>query len=251
MFKQRKWISKEILNWESYSDSSTVLEKEKGERAFQIWGHAKNLIVNNESEFHLADGITNLKRALNHRLKLIEEIYGFKFVEINNKPKGYMEILEIFVVVRPFLMKRLLTIRNGIEHNDEKPPSYERCIELLDVVWYFLKSTDLMVQFAVNDLAFELEVNDDKPYYFVLEYVRHEQDIFIINGNIPEKLIYDEFTPDTIEVVLGEIEGIKDIRLSMAYEGKVIELPHSSIHGEIILSDFDKIGIINKFVFSY
>ncbi|MFJ7913908.1 MULTISPECIES: hypothetical protein [unclassified Lysinibacillus] len=145
MFKQRKWISNEILNWESYSESSTVLEKEKGERAFRIWEHAKNLIENNETEFHLADGITNLKRALNHRLKLIEEIYGFKFVEINNKPKGYMEILEIFGVVRPFLMKRLLTIRNGIEHNDEKPPSYERCIELLDVVWYFLKSTDLMV----------------------------------------------------------------------------------------------------------
>ncbi|MFJ7913909.1 MULTISPECIES: hypothetical protein [unclassified Lysinibacillus] len=94
-------------------------------------------------------------------------------------------------------------------------------------------------------------MKDDKSYYFVLKYVKHERDIFIINGNIPEKLIYDELTPDTIEVVLGEIEGIKDTRLSMAYEEKVIELPRSSIHGEIILSDFDKIGIINKFVFSY
>ena len=58
--------------------------------------------MNNESEFHLADGITNLKRALNHRLKLIEEIYGFKFVEINNKPKGYMEILEILALLDRF-----------------------------------------------------------------------------------------------------------------------------------------------------
>ncbi|MFT9817511.1 MULTISPECIES: hypothetical protein [unclassified Lysinibacillus] len=251
MFKQRKWISNEILNWESYSDSSVVLEKEKGERAYEIWEHAKSQIENNESEFHLADGITNLKRALNHRLKLIEEIYGFKFIKINNKPKGYMEILEVFGVVRPFLMKRLLTIRNGIEHNDEKPPSYERCLELLDVVWYFLKSTDSMVQFAVKDLAFELDEEGDKPYYFGLRYVQQERDIFIINGKIPEKLIYDEPTPNSIEVVLSEIEGVKDIGLSMAYEEKVLELSRGSIHGEIILSDFEKIRIINKFAFSY
>lgn len=251
MFKQRKWISNEILNWESYSNSSTVLEKEKGERAYEIWEHAKSQIENNESEFHLADGITNLKRALNHRLKLIEEIYSFKFVEINNRPKGYLEILEVFGVVRPFLMKRLLTIRNGIEHNDEKPPSYERCLELLDVVWYFLKSTDSMVQFVVEDLAFELDVEEVKPYYFILKYVQHERDIFIINGRIPEKLIYDEPTPDSIEVVLSEIEGVKDIGLSMAYEEKVLELSRGSIHGEIILSDFEKIRIINKLAFSY
>jgi len=192
-----------------------------------------------------------LKRALNHRLKLIEEIYSFKFVEINNRPKGYLEILEVFGVVRPFLMKRLLTIRNGIEHNDEKPPSYERCLELLDVVWYFLKSTDSMVQFAVRDLAFEIEEEGDNSYYFGLRYVQQERDIFIINGTIPENLIYDEPTPNSIEVVLGEIKGVKDIGLSMTYEKKVHELPRGSIHGEIIFSDSEKIRIINKFAFPY
>ncbi|MGE8001334.1 hypothetical protein ACQKOF_22335 [Lysinibacillus sp. NPDC093190] len=140
---------------------------------------------------------------------------------------------------------------DGIEHNNEKPPSYERCLELLDVVWYFLKSTDSMVQFAVKDLAFELDEESDKPYYFGLKYVQQERDIFIINGKIPEKLIYDEPTPNSIKVVLGEVKGVKDIGLSMAYAEKVHELPLGSIHGEIILSDCKKIRIINKFAFPY
>ncbi len=38
-------------------------------------------------------------------------------------------------------MKQLLAIRNDIEHRDVKPPSTEKCLELLDAVWYFLKST--------------------------------------------------------------------------------------------------------------
>ena len=45
VFKQRKWISNEILNWESYSDSSVVLEKEKGERAYEIWEQDRKSVV--------------------------------------------------------------------------------------------------------------------------------------------------------------------------------------------------------------
>jgi hypothetical protein len=33
-------------------------------------------------------------------------------------------------------------IRNDIEHKDASPPSIDRCVELADVTWYFLKTTD-------------------------------------------------------------------------------------------------------------
>lgn len=103
-------------------------------RAYYIWEHAKNLIDGGINDFNLADGVTNLKRTLNQRRNLIEEIYSFKNIEIFNKPKHYLELLERYDIVRPYLMKITFDIRNNIEHNDAKSPDIGRCKEFVDVV---------------------------------------------------------------------------------------------------------------------
>lgn len=97
-----------------------------------------------------------MKRSLNHRLQLIEKTYHLKTIYFKDKPKGYLELLEKYNIVRPLLMKKLLTIRNEIEHEDSNPPEIERCKELVDIMWYFLKSTDSIVQIKKESICFDL-----------------------------------------------------------------------------------------------
>ena len=67
-------------------------------------------------------------------------MYGF--AALFPKNVGALERLEAVGLARPFLIRRLFDLRNDIEHRDAAPPDLDRCLELADVTWYFLKSTD-------------------------------------------------------------------------------------------------------------
>jgi hypothetical protein len=49
----------------------------------------------------------------------------------------------------------LLEVRNRIEHNDAPPPDTPKCEFYVDIVWYFLKSTDSLVDMAVDSIHYE------------------------------------------------------------------------------------------------
>lgn len=198
----RIWLPNSVINWDAKSQWGTTFESEWN-RAYSIWEHASGLVEGASNDFNLADGITNLKRALNQRLKLIEEIYYFKNIEIPNKPKGYLELLGRYGIVRPYLMKMLLNIRNDIEHNDATPPDSGRCKEFVDVIWYFLKSTDSIAQVRTDSAVFHLldENSSETEYWFSVEvsFENFAKEIEI-NGWFPNELILGTAQDETSEV---------------------------------------------------
>lgn len=58
-------------------------------------------------------------------------------------------------IVRPQMLQKLIAIRNAVEHEDADPPALEACEVFLEFVWYFLKSTDRMVQVVPDEIFFE------------------------------------------------------------------------------------------------
>jgi hypothetical protein len=52
------------------------------------------------------------------------------------------------------MVARLIAFRNSIEHGDKLPPDKEQCADLLEVVWYFLRSTDLLGLRIVSTFSF-------------------------------------------------------------------------------------------------
>ncbi|SJZ83286.1 hypothetical protein SAMN02745116_01551 [Pilibacter termitis] len=194
--KKEIWLSKDYLyeNIEWYTSCSTLQSLDDQQRAYLIWDRANSLVEKNETPFDLTDGITNLKRSMNHRLKLIEEIYNFKKIDFPKKPKGYLELLETYNLVRPYLMKILLEIRNLIEHDDSPPPNQKRCKELVDMVWYFLKSTDSLVLNLVSDFEFQVydKNNDETPYGGTVELEHDTHKIIKIRGWFPSEAITTE-----------------------------------------------------------
>lgn len=139
------YISSEILKWETLISTTSSGDINNIKRPYEILYHSNNLIESGSTEFDLSDAIGNLKRALNHRLKAIESYYAFNSIKFPGKPKSHLETLELYGLARPYIIKKLMDIRNDIEHKDTKPPKKERCKELIDITWYFLKSTDRLV----------------------------------------------------------------------------------------------------------
>ncbi len=206
------WISNEIFNCSIDTNFSDIIDKEDWMRSYEIWEYSRTLIEDAQNDFHLADGITNLKRSFNQRLKLIEDLYRLKLIDFSNRPKGYLELLEKYGLVRPFIMKVLLTIRNDIEHNDATPPNIERCKELVDVVWYFLKSTDHIVQKQNEGGTFNLldEENKNNKYWVEFEIDFTNNHNVSINGWLPKELISFKEEDNYLKVDAIKIGGKKD-----------------------------------------
>jgi hypothetical protein len=204
------WIKESIFDWEGFRSSWTLNDSMFLERPYQIWEHSLKLFnIKEENSFHRADGISNLKRSINHRLQSIEQIYQFKTFEILNKPKGYLELLETLGLVRPYIMKQLFEIRNDIEHRDTLPPNRERCNELLDIVWYFLKSTDNLVQILKSEGEYTLYSQNEAEtnYSFSIEINYGEINKSSIRGWFPKDYINYEKGNGYFKGLLEDIHG--------------------------------------------
>ena len=90
------------------------------------------------------------------------------------------------------MLRRLMDIRNAVEHKDSKAPSINRCLELLEFTWYFLKSTDsLCTQVAEDIILHHPEGYHENGCYWV-HSSRNQNWKFSIDGWIPPQTITEE-----------------------------------------------------------
>jgi len=245
------WISKEVFYWNISPVCRSYIDYDLYIRAYEILEHSQNLIMHPKSSFDLADGITNLKRSVDQRLRLIEKIYNLKRIDFPNRPKGYLELLESYGIVRPYILKNLLTIRNNIEHHDAVPPTEERCQELVDVVWYFLKSTDQIVQMAKDDIEFSLigEKGETTHYSFTINLNRNDYNQSEIWGWFPTELINNHEIRNFVKINVKDIHGKEKLK----EEGRHIEKKDTVIwiRGKPIFEGDDLRLIMREILLAY
>lgn len=194
MDKERVWLCDSVLDWDAEIQSYGYTDSEDHLRAYKLWEHAEALLTGDANEFNRVDILSNLKRCLNQRLKFIEKVYSLKKITLSNSPKGYLEYLESLGLVRPYMLKQLMLIRNDIEHNDAPPPNVERCRELLDLIWYFLKSTDSFVFWYKNSFILRYLTNEcnETQYWLSLDIDFKLDHAITIKGWVPEALLSKE-----------------------------------------------------------
>ena len=194
------FISKNILDWNFFTENGSGLSFDKEEqivwRAHEIWRHAISLISAECSEFSRGDAISNLKRAINHRLQALSNAYSFDALPFSNR-RQTLEKLQFYGLVRPALIKELFEIRNAIEHNDGAPPTVDQCKRYGDFVWYFLKSTDSLLLMHVDDIQFWSPESDGR-----LTFLPTFDGCWriIVQGRLPPQFIHDSCTPDSLEL---------------------------------------------------
>lgn len=225
--------------WPYYLESHMSAEKSKVRRSYDTLSHAASLLEGKVTEYALADSVTNLKRAVNIRLKLIDELHRYSGMKSPRK-MGALEKLEYMGLIRPFLIRQLFELRNDIEHNDAMPPSLGRAKELVDIVWYFLRSTDSVVSFHSGTLLFEHPDNsDDLPGLWLnVEPLSIESHEAKVSGWLcPPFLTFDEGLPIAVEEIRSPPAGAEETGFSYFEDHSKRPPDHRYINGSIMRKD--------------
>lgn len=229
--RKRIWINPEFLNWYRFSEGGSLLGDFEIKRAYEIWEHALMRLQNNPTEMDRTDAILTLKRCLNQRLQAIEQQYRLK-ENFDWSSKKYLQLLEELSLIRPLLLQGLMEIRNEIEHKDKRPPNLAKCLELLDVVWYFLRATDRILQVVEGSLHYE---HDNEIYWVNLEIKIKRKWIFGARGWLPKESISLKSNPNFIEILADDLhtnekwkekgQHLDKKETDLYFSGKVVVLP--------------------------
>lgn len=142
----RAWISPEIFEWSSFSEGGRIVDPSDWTKPYRHFGNADQSEHDLETEYGRVNSICALKRAIDSRLRHINELYKLRSIPSFAKADGQIDRLVAAGVIRPLLVSKLNQIRNRVEHSDDPPPNKATCQELIDFTWYFLKSTDQFVR---------------------------------------------------------------------------------------------------------
>ncbi|WP_063656041.1 hypothetical protein [Aliivibrio fischeri] len=183
-----KYLTDEIHEWAFSDHSRTSGDFDDIYRAYQLWKHAQELLISNDHELYRADCIANLKRVINHRLQAIERIYKISKLPLGISAKKALDRYEYLGLIRPMILNELIKVRNVIEHQDETPPEKEKCIYYIDIVWYFLKSTDSLVDHIVESM----EYSDDEGNVLIIDVKPGDNWTFKVHLRVDVSLLSTE-----------------------------------------------------------
>lgn len=150
------YLKEEIFSWHPRTDSGNYAKQDGWNRCYDYLNIAYKIIREHTAPFELIDCVSNLKRAIDHRIKKIASDYQFKSMSKVGLTQDNLQKFEILGLAKPAIIKTITSIRNVLEHQFKDPPSLDRCSELADFTWYFLKSTDSVCR--------------DVPDSFILSY---------------------------------------------------------------------------------
>ncbi|CAM3055096.1 hypothetical protein [Vibrio mytili] len=191
-----KYLTDEIHEWALGSSSRTNGDYDDIYRAYQLWKHAQELLVSSDHELYRSDCIANLKRAINHRLQAIERIYKISKLPLEISSKKVLDRYEYLGLIRPMVLNELIKVRNVIEHQDQTPPEKEKCVYYIDIVWYFLKSTDSLV----DNIVESVEYIDDEDNVVTIDVSPGDNWVFTACLKIEASLLSAEHKAQYIEL---------------------------------------------------
>lgn len=163
------FIKPDVLNWKARVEHGTYEDQLDWDKPYQYLDLAYDILRLHQRDIGRIDILANLKRAIDHRIKRISKLYSFKMMNSFGFSKEYLERLEQLGLVKPLMIDAIYNIRNQIEHHYFDPPDKQRCAELADFVWYFLKATDSYVRYLVEGVILEFDYQPGyMPVYWVL-----------------------------------------------------------------------------------
>lgn len=101
-----------------------------------------------------------------------------------------MEMLGHFGIARPAMLEEISALRNLLEHQHKAPPGTARCQELVEFVWYFLRSTDALSTSVVSNFVLNQDGRSgDGAFWLAVTYGPSVDWVCSVYGWIPEALV--------------------------------------------------------------
>jgi Protein of unknown function (Hypoth_ymh) len=188
------WISGQIaLIWQE------SLEVDAARRPYEIYQHACDRLTNDASALDRVDAITTLKRAVTQRARVLTEAYGLDALPLRDKPRDHLKLLAYLGIVRPLMLRRLIDIRNFVEHEDRSPPDIDDCLAFADFVWYFLRSTDLLVHRRIAEIEYGFTFGETGEGHITVTYGERHRGVLSFMASHQSVRFSDEPKSDWIE----------------------------------------------------
>ncbi len=201
------FIRKHVFDWNLRADHGTYRDQAGWDKPYEYLELAYDILAEHRKDIGRIDVLSNLQRAIDHRIKRISTIYSFKAMNSFGFPKEYVERLEVFGLIKPLMIDAIFKIRNQIEHHYHEPPDRKRCNELADFVWYFLKATDGCARYLIEGMILEhdYETGYSSAYWIAvnLRYPYDWKKVDVYGWLHPEDICFD--SDEGIEIVTDRI----------------------------------------------
>lgn len=208
----KAWLSDIVLSWSPYLDGWSTRASQKARRPYSHWEHARGLSKSDTNEFERIDIITTLKRSVELRIRNLNDIYQFRRIPYVKKGKSIIEILSQLEIVKPMMIAKLNRIRNTIEHQNKAPPSHEECVELVDFTWYFLRSTDILIQQIPGGVVYDPTDGLYNTLYSVNFYAAPDKEWLIkVSGWVENHLISSDEKPNSLIIDIQKLRSAETI----------------------------------------
>jgi len=135
-----------------------MVDDDTASRAYKLWNFAADLNDRSIDDVGRGTVVQKLWNAVDHRIRSLHEIYRLNVVKsLLGLPKtsASLDMLHHLGVVRPLILTNLKVVRNRVEHQDRGAPDANECNNLVDSVWYFLRSTDYLVVRKLNTYSLQ------------------------------------------------------------------------------------------------
>src|SRR5262249_44218312 len=135
-------------------------------------------------------------------------------------------------LVRPTLLRRLIALRNAIEHDHKGPPSIEEAQVMLDSLWYFLRSTDAVVKREFTNISVYPEDHED--YWLEFRLLKRTDWKFKVDGWIPAESVSAD-PPGNLEVKLDEFRRRAELgEPTVVGDGRARKVEDAFIAGRLV-----------------
>jgi len=200
---QKVWISREVLDWPAFVDGMMFGQSDwKGH--YEPWQHANETLKKDQtSEQDRAAAILQLRRAVEFRENALRLFYGLDQIPGTTKKT----VLTDLQIVQPIMREELRLLRNLVAHNyGATLPDVRRCREFSEFAFYFLRSTDRLLDSPVGGLSFEGP--DDKGSFLL--NVKPGSWAMFIAGEFYRGLVSEKPDNKNIEVTIWRADVFKE-----------------------------------------
>ncbi len=230
---QQLYLSLDILGWPAFVQGTTKIAGPEWKRCYDYWQHADRLLSHGDEASYLIDCIANLNRAIDHRLKQIQSRYQFRRLPDFGQPKDILSLLGHLHIARPYMLHHINDLRNVLEHRYEMPPAVARCRELVELTWYFLKSTDALITSIRNDILFgEDRLDGGRDPWLELSFGPEFDWRCSARGWIPSILLHDQANDKAMTVRVDSIESATEYRARIKKE-RAVGADEDNVCGDI------------------
>ncbi|MGH3862480.1 hypothetical protein [Actinokineospora sp.] len=181
-----------FLTWDQDAGSSEPSGGRPTRRSYEMWRLAKSKTG--------LDTVLWLNRAVNLRMRLLTQRYNMRSI-LRDPPPQDTEILARIGIIRPQMQRTLAELHRALESSPVPP---EHCAELVDAVWYFLRSTDTLMNVQRTDMAFAHEQTNRDGYvsFEFGQYFTKQSPSVAVWGILPLELVSQQPTGDWISIDL-------------------------------------------------